>query len=546
MIVLSKDGSQEEEFNGFSLAIRLKKLVNQGLKLTLILDCCFSGHVYRQSNLPGSTVRTSSRQPRMENCGIDYNDPQYRQGSAPQIRDTGLLSEDWFINPGQYTIITACGPHERAEEIDVNGKRYGALTWYLTQSLIMLHRSSIMVSQKSPHNHLVAKVHAMWPKQTPMCYGRKDFCSFSDLQPEQVYQFISVEKNGEQLLLQAGLAHGIYNGDEYAVYPFYTPEHVINIAQYGSPRVKVRSVGAITSELDVVDPSINNIENGWKAKTLTSLSPDKIMVGLLCPISNLSNWESVEKQSQFLEICSELSWTRGSYLFYIETFNESYRILSSTGEPLFSFPIPEDGGVSEQALRTLDHMATFKFIEGIDNRNPTPGFESWFRYALLDGSGNACNFTGTLDVKQNMILALEFTNSNLDHPLYLTVLNLDPSWKISCLTSNDGGAGFRTISPRGSTESGSQSTRLRWRMQVPELLKARGFCEDIIKIIVTSRPTSFSPFLLPKITEAFNRGSNGLAELLAKLNTSQRSIIHDYEYEEFAMFNIVIRTYLKG
>lgn len=543
LIVLSEDGSQEEELNGYFLALKLKNLVNQGLKLTLVLDCCFSGHVYRQSNLPGTIVRTPGLQPRMENCRINYSDPQYRQGSAPRFRDTGLLSEDWFINPDQYTIITACGPHERAEEIDVNGKRYGALTWYLTQSLITLHRSGIVISQKSLHNHLVAKVHAMWPKQTPMCYGRKDFCFFSDLQPDQAYQFISVEQNGEQLLLQAGLAHGIYKGDEYAVYPFYTPEHVINIAQYGSSRVKVRSVGAITAELDVVDPSINNIENGWKAKALTSLSPDKIMAGLLRPISNLSDWESAEKRSQFLEICSEPSRTRGSCLFYVETFNESYRILSSTGEPLFSFPIPEDGGVSEQALRALEHMATFKFIEGIENRNPTPRFENSFQYSLLDGSGNACNFAGTLDIKHNMILVLEFTNSSLDHPIYLTVLNLDPSWKISCLTSNDRDAGFRTILPRGNTES---STRLRWRMQVPENLKAQGFCEDIIKIIVTSRPTSFSPFLLPKITEAFNRGSNGLAELLARLNTSQRSTIQDHEYEEFAMFNIVIRTYLEG
>ncbi|KAE8326295.1 hypothetical protein BDV39DRAFT_206188 [Aspergillus sergii] len=59
LIVLSSDASKEEYLNGFLLTNRVKRLVNELLKVTLVLDCCFSGHVYRQSHLLGTAVRRS-------------------------------------------------------------------------------------------------------------------------------------------------------------------------------------------------------------------------------------------------------------------------------------------------------------------------------------------------------------------------------------------------------------------------------------------------------------------------------------------------------
>lgn len=92
-----------------------------------------------------------------------------------------------------------------------------------------------------------------------MRYGRRDFCFFSDGGPSQskvavVYDsFVSVARCREdgRLLLEAGHAHGVYQGDEYAVYPFDTPE---DQTEPGTPsKTRVRSVGTLTSELEVVD-----------------------------------------------------------------------------------------------------------------------------------------------------------------------------------------------------------------------------------------------------------------------------------------------------
>ncbi|PYH47506.1 caspase family protein [Aspergillus saccharolyticus JOP 1030-1] len=547
LIVLGDDGRREEDLNGRFLAIRLKWLVDKGLKVTLVLDCCYSGHVYRHSKVPGAIIRTSGRAQPTSSSSYPTSD----LSRAPYMRNAEVSPEDWLLKPAGYTILTACGPHEVAREVDVAGQTHGALTWFLHESLMRLQHAGGIVSQQSLHNHLVARMHSVWPSQTPMCYGRTDFCFFSDLQVKANHKFVLVEENRQKLVLQAGRAHGIYEGDEYALYPFDASENSTNLPPGKSFRARVSSVDAITSDLDVLEPrdtAMSN-ESGWKAKALTSISPHKIKAGLLDSIGNPSQWEAAARGSHFLEFHAEESQGR-SCQFYLESpQNETYRILDSSGDAILGFPFhpAEDSGVSDEVLRALEHMATFKFIEGLDNRNPNPQFEAMFRYTLLDQLNSPYDFTGTLDVDDATIVTLEFENLSQGTPLYMTVLDMNPSWGISCLTRNDGAAGYYTVLPRCSLKPEAPKPRIRWKMYVPEHLRKQGYCEDIVKIIVTNKPTSFSPFLLSKITEASHRGAaHGLSKLLARLNPAQRSNTGEGDDPEFSMVNIIIRTHFRA
>lgn len=90
-------------------------------------------------------------------------------------------------------------------------------------------------------------------------------------------------------------------------------------------------------------------------------------------------------------------------------------------------------------------------------------------------------------------------------------------------------------------------------MEVPESLQSRGEkqCEDIVKVFVTSKATSFPSMVLPDIPlQAQHRGGQAretgdmLLTFLEGLNTSLRGNGHA-EGEEWATRSFIIRTALK-
>jgi hypothetical protein len=89
------------------------------------------------------------------------------------------------------------------------------------------------------------------------------------------------------------------------------------------------------------------------------------------------------------------------------------------------------------------------------------------------------------------------------------------------------------------------------QMTVPEYFRDRGQCEceDVIKVFVTSKPTSFAPFMLPKIPVSAEkvdksvRGDhNQLSELLSGLATPIRGAADGISDEQWAAQSFVVRT----
>jgi hypothetical protein len=188
-----------------------------------------------------------------------------------------------LLDPSGYTTITACGQKEVAFELNQAGVRMGALSYFLVDSLTALRKRGGYVSNQTLHQHLRACFYARHPQQTPMLYGKEGFSFFGDFTADLNLTIVSAHRNFDDgcLILNAGLAHGVHQADEYALCPFDTPEYPRVMASQLAIRAKVDIVKCVISKLVTIDlQDIEKIRRGsaWKGILLRSFPPRKTQI----------------------------------------------------------------------------------------------------------------------------------------------------------------------------------------------------------------------------------------------------------------------------
>ena len=107
-------------------------MVDKGLKVTLILDCCFSGSVYRRDD-PG--IRFLPYDPDIDlKFRSDVVNSADNGTGGSVSRDVSMLP-NWLINPNGYAILAVCGPQEVARERKFDGQICGMLSYFLLATL---------------------------------------------------------------------------------------------------------------------------------------------------------------------------------------------------------------------------------------------------------------------------------------------------------------------------------------------------------------------------------------------------------------------------
>ncbi|KAF5972508.1 hypothetical protein FCOIX_9302 [Fusarium coicis] len=121
----------------FFTTMALNRMVDKGLIVTVALDCCFSGAVTR-----GDRIRAVKY-----DLSLDFNRAEQERECKEALGIPGRnarIDRDWLVNPEGYTIITACGPHEKAMEVLVNKtQKRGALTHHLLKALKTLAKAVV-------------------------------------------------------------------------------------------------------------------------------------------------------------------------------------------------------------------------------------------------------------------------------------------------------------------------------------------------------------------------------------------------------------------
>jgi hypothetical protein len=509
LLLLDDDGCKSRYFRtSRNLAPDLQKMVEKGLRVTLVLDCCFSGRVARNSDYHGFAVRFLEHDPILDSAAIDDEDttPLHTMNI---LRD-GSHGIDWLINPVGYTILSASAPDQKAFEIEVNGNRQGALTHFLLRALHDLKGNGIKLTHRSLHEHMSVTFHAQWPQQTPMRYGNANLTLFGNslLGPEN--DFIPLYKKDGQLRLRAGDIHGVFTGDEYVAYPFNTPEHASSRVGRDSASVRVTNVEPFESGLILIDPEIEGkIETGWKAQLLTSRSPRTISVGVAANFSHSILAESLNVDLQYVRFITgqeDKECPPGEpCMFHVVTKNGKHKIVDALLQPIPSVPaIPcNSGGAQKTLVDVLRHIAKFKYFEGVENRIPCETFRTSFSFTSNRSAANS----NWVEMEHGAIWNLTMKNRS-DKPLYVAVFNLRPSWEVTSLTSRAGGGDFCIVPAKEKEIDGEYIMGIE--MRVPEFLHKKGVteCEDHFKVFITSRPVSFH-MALPDIFRTA-RGEQGV------------------------------------
>ena len=483
---------------GEVLANALRQMVKKGLFVTLVLGCCFSGSAVRYSGNHGVGIRATEY-----DRAFDTERPQEHQESLSGITGTlrnAPVVSNWLVDPEGYAILSACGPHKKAWELEVEGGgRRGALTYFLIDALSTLRNKGVELAHQSLYQYLRTRFHASWPQQTPMRYGNGNSSFFGDFGAVLDTTLIPIyTTHDNRLCLSAGEAHGVRKGDEYAAYPFHEPESTLNQTRAAPVVVRVDTVRCLTSDLLEVVPgsAVKVIEAGWKAKPVTNLSLRKMTVRLMASVSNPNQWMETGKQQRFLRLSTENAKPEPCIFNLVLNENNEYELLDGYSKSVISLPtVPADtNGALNIIMDVLQHLAKFKYFEGVENRRPSLNFERSF--SLLPLSENRA--FGASDVKHGDVWGFTIENFS-DRPLCLAVFDCAPSWQILNLVSVDGGGDFLVLPPKKEGNNGKQKIQLR--MEVPKFLLDRGLteCEDIIKIFVTSKPTSFSSVILPEM-----------------------------------------------
>jgi hypothetical protein len=557
LVVLASDDptNKMQYLRGSELAYWMKAMVAADLKVTLVLDCCASGSVVRDKS--DQSVRYL---PYDRAIDVAYP-PDTERSLGPNEKGEGIiraadrdasLRQNWMVNPDGYTILTACGPTEVAREINVNGCWHGALSYFLVRTFVKNGRVGGKLGRIYPH--LCARFKESWPpslpRQNPMLYGNRTLYFFDDGTDEgnEAARIAVVTGKGGGLELEAGHAHGVCVGDEFAVYPSPTaPIRPIAI-------VKVTQLRPLTSDLIQMTPFESR--SGMTAAPLTRLALRRFPIQIESPALREA---ALRERRQSLNICDTAAAAGARFSIHTAVVEEDcWRIRDSMGNKILDLVTGSDNPAetARTLLDALEHLIMFQMVKELSNESmadPSYCFRQSFCVQLLGADGQVfapvcqrerrlqtCCLHPECLVKVRDGERVELVVRNLEkedgNAIYIHLYVLGACWEIYDLLCAD-----YEVNPARTNGKGvdfKKGTIGVWRkkikMTIPPELKERGrpHCDDTFKLFLTTQPTSFALLELPELDcigrrserKGGNRGgAGGLSDAWAAISFRVRT-----------------------
>ncbi|KAF2686512.1 hypothetical protein K458DRAFT_298180, partial [Lentithecium fluviatile CBS 122367] len=156
-------------------------------------------------------------------------------------------------------------------------------------------------------------------------------------------------------------------------------------------------------------------------------------------------------------------------------------------------------------INTLEHIASYKYIESIENRIPEPSLADSFTFEFgKKHTSTATSVTGTLQVQEDERFGFRFQNLGRDS-LFVYLYILNPGWSIvDSMPSVAGGEGAEVSAERKPFER-------NYIACLPDSCKDPGIrqADEVFKFFVTRRPDSFAPLKIDSLIDsAPTRGRN--------------------------------------
>ena len=418
------------------LATLVQLLIERGLLVTLVLDCCHAGGAMR-SRAVARGVPWANLDP-VPSAVADPETMTRIWGAAPTEEATfrGLSLQSWNAAAKGYVLFAACRPDEMAFEYPFDkGVPQGALTYWLLDTL---HRYGLEKSCGEIHQRLLARIRGHLVHQTPVVLGdgNRQFLSSEQMAPMRAAPAVLRAFPAGKVLIDVGSVLGIRPGDRYVL-----PDGVYEARQVGATETWVERVKAYKKG--------GTVEPGTRAEVLPLRSSVHLVPpgpGDIFAERALGRVREVlrEARNRFVEVDDEGSTAD---LQVTVDAQGSYEIRDAAG---IAFPnlrplSAKSPGSAREVVRRLDHLTRFRNILEVDNPKP-PG---WLRIGLeVTGDGSMAEplTTRSIDLRVNDGVNLKIVNRS-SLRLDFAVLDLQPDYGVSQLLPARGSTSLVALDP---------------------------------------------------------------------------------------------------
>jgi hypothetical protein len=334
LVPMDIGNSEAGYLRDYEVAYLLKKMVDKGLIVTVVMDCCHAGSA-----------------------------------------TTG-----WLLEPQGYVLLAACGAHEAAYEFPFDGEeKHGALSYWLVDSLKHLKPG---ITYKALYQRILAKVRGHSIRQTPLLHGEGDRVVFGreQIKTQSAIGVMSVDTNNQYVTLMAGQAQGIFQGAQLVIHSPDATDLAQNDKQLAL--AEIMEIGATESLAKITHLFGHEpIEQGAQAVLLNvgTRLRRMVRVGHQDNLSSNSSHETalraieqalIQRGGGFLQLASNKE--AADYEVRIDDNNE-YIIFDVTGAEVLNIgPALRIFNDDAPALlvERLIHLARYQNIYELDNHDP--------------------------------------------------------------------------------------------------------------------------------------------------------------------------------
>lgn len=522
-------GNDEGQYlRDIEIAHLLQAMVDKGLVVTFVADCCNSGGMTRGKDVAIRGLETIDTTPRQKPSlvALESELAQTWHNLTSTAKRKATMVGSLLPEAKGYVLLAACRPSEFAYEYAFDGKkRNGALTYWLLDTL---NQPSPQMTYKQVYDRLYAKIHSQFPTQTPVLMGEGDRLIFGKECSIVEYgvTVMQVEQDGYQQRIQidGGQAQGLRKGAQLAIYPRISLRDekqqpvIAEITELGATQswaevIKIRGVDFVIesgAQAVVTAASVNLV------KKVRLLGKETIWKSLEVAIAN-NGW-------------SELVGEEEAADFQVVVNGNNYEICDRTGKAFLLRPsinINEKDAV-ETISKRLVHLTKYQATQELDNhdfRSPLRGKivvellgkqRDYDPVDLPNPQPFANPERPEIEVGEYLLMKVRNDFSDV---LNICVLDLQSDWAIDQVHPYQPGSNFIPLDP-------GQEELIILQMSLPE---REQIGKDIIKVFATLGNANFRWLELPPLDKpipppeekGFPRTGDPLEQLLMSLAAEQ-------------------------
>ncbi|KAF4979210.1 hypothetical protein FDECE_18102 [Fusarium decemcellulare] len=500
------------------IAYLLLQMVQKGLIVTVVLDCCHSGGANRgPRDSKGDLIRGIDTIDR-HNLKTDKSDfpkeklSEVMSSSAEDQWRRSSVRDHWLIGSSGYMFLAACQAHEGARECRFNDRSQGLLTHSLLETLkcnphpITYHHLWTLVKAKVAER---GAQHVVLGGEASRLFCSSD--SWQIFNGATVTEVSRTSGGSITAKINAGVIHGITTGTILDVWPALCSSRSRD-ERLGELSVEKTTDLASETRLTKAFNSERQLEVGCLALPYSDAKlqqpvrlvrrPDLTEPGLHNELLQLLHSAWARFGTPFAPL---IGAEADRETFQVRAEGGNFVISDSNGEPLqHAIPYLRTNGYNapERLVRRLTHLAKYYNVRGLaDDHAKTPRAPLIMveltkkRHSFPESPRKAINPSipisqaRSCEASSQEWVLLRVTNIS-NFVLNITVLDLDSEWGITQAYPNPP-VSSETLDPK-------YSLYLPLEVQVPEGVMQSDTLDTLL-VFATREPTSFRWLELPRL-----------------------------------------------